>query len=83
VIPELVAQAGAAMDSFHYDGRVQPGFLAIGHAIRFSQDIHVGDEIFISYSSENVFGGWHLLNFKIKNQHDVPCAQGEVNVCVI
>ena len=83
VIPELVAQAGAAMDSFHYDGRVQPGFLAIGHAIRFSQDIHAGDEIFISYSSENVFGGWHLLNFKIKNQHDVLCAQGEVNVCVI
>ncbi len=83
VIPELVAQAGSVMDSFHYDGRVKPGFLAIGHSIRFSQDLYAGDEIFISYRNENIFGGWHLLNFSIKNQHGVLCSQGEVNVCVV
>ena len=82
-IPELVAQAGSVMDSFHYNGRVQPGFLALGHSIRFSQDIHAGDEIFISFSSENIIGGWHLLNFSIKNQRGELCSQGEVNVCAV
>ena len=83
VIPELVAQAGAAMDSFHYDGRVRPGFLAIGHAIRCSRDIHCGDEISITLSEDNILDNWYQLNFSISNQLGELCAQGEVNVCII
>ncbi len=83
VIPELVAQAGAVMDSFHYDGKIRPGFIAIGHNIRYLHDIHSGDEIFISFTDENIIENWYLLDFSIKNQHGSLCSQGEVNVCII
>lgn len=83
VIPELVAQAGAVMDSFHYDGRTRPGFIAIGRTIRFEHDIFCGDEIFVSFSDENIIESWYLLRFSITNQDDIQCAQGEVNVCII
>lgn len=82
-VPELVAQAGAVMDSFHYDGRVRPGFIALGHAIRFSRDMLCGDEIFIAFTDENLLENWFLLNFSMTNQRGELCAQGEVNVCVV
>ncbi len=81
-VPELVAQAGAACDSFRFDGRSRPGFLVFGHNIRFLADIHVNDEVIITIRDENTMDGWYQLDFTVSTGSGGLCAEGEVNVCV-
>lgn len=79
-IPELVAQAAAAMDSFHYDGTIRQGFLAIARDVQCLQDIRVNDQLAISMTWENPLPEWYLIHFSVTNQHNAICANGEINV---
>lgn len=82
VIPELVAQAGSAVDTFRFNGRIRPGFLAFGHNVKIHHDLMMNDQLVIAFSEETSLENWHTLNFTITNQHNSICATGEVTVCV-
>jgi len=82
VIPEIVAQAGAAVDTFRFNGKIRPGFLAFGQEIKIHDDLNVDDELVIAFSEENSMEGWHTLKFSIVKQHNKICADGEITVCV-
>ena len=82
-IPEFVAQAAAAVNTYENGGICRPGMLALGRKIEFFCDIKVNDEITITARDENPIGDWFVLTFEVKcvNTGEL-CARGEISVCL-
>ena len=81
-IPELVAQAAAAVNSYENGGKCRQGMLALGRKIEFLSDIKVNDEITITATDENPLDDWYVLTFAIHRKDGEICAQGEISVCL-
>ncbi|MBO4344295.1 MAG: hypothetical protein J5833_00980 [Victivallales bacterium] len=82
-VPELVAQAAAATNSFKNGGKCRPGMLTLARDIRFFEPIHVNDELLISAKDENPLPDWFVLYFKIECRNTGRIfASGEVSVCL-
>ena len=83
VIPELVGQATAAINTCRNNGVVAQGFLALARDIQFFHDIHVNDDIVIYMSEESPVENWGVITFDIKTANDTLCAHGEISVCLL
>ncbi len=82
-VPEIVAQAAAATNSFKSGGNCRPGMLALARDITFLDAIHVNDELLISAKDENPLPDWFVLYFKIECLNTGKlCGQGEISVCL-
>ncbi len=82
-VPEIVAQAAAATNSFKNNGKCRPGMLALARDITFLETIHVNDELLISANDENPLPDWFVLYFKIECLNTGKlCAKGEISVCL-
>ena len=82
-VPELVAQAAAASNTFQNNGKCRQGMLALARNIVFHEDIHVNDELLISATDENPLPDWYVLYFKIECINTKKlCADGEISLCL-
>lgn len=82
-VPEIAAQAAAAVDSFRFDGASRPGFLVSASKVACLADIRVGDELFVSFTKEDTMPKWFRINFVIGPASGDPYAKGEIDVCLL
>ena len=83
VVPELVGQATAAINTCRNQGVVAQGFLALARDIQFFHDIHVNDDIVINLKEESPVENWGVITFDIQTANNTLCAQGEISVCIL
>ena len=83
VVPELVGQATAAINTCRNEGVVAQGFLALARDIQFFHDIHVNDDIVIHLKEESPVENWGVITFDIQTANNTLCAQGEISVCIL
>ena len=83
VVPELVGQATAAINTCRNNGVVAQGFLALARDIQFFHDIHVNDDIVIHLKEESPVENWGVITFDIQTANNTLCAQGEISVCIL
>jgi predicted hotdog family 3-hydroxylacyl-ACP dehydratase len=83
VIPELVGQANAAINTCRNKGVVAQGFLALARDIQFFHDIHVNDEIIINLKEEFPVENWVVITFDIHTANNTLCAKGEISICLL
>ena len=83
VIPELVGQATAAINTCRNNGVVAQGFLALARDIQFFHDIHANDDIVIHMTEESPVENWGVITFDIQTANNTLCAQGEISVCLL
>ena len=83
VVPELVGQASAAINTCRNNGVVAQGFLALAQDIQFFHDIRVNDNIVITLKEESPVENWIVITFDIHTANDTLCAQGEISVCLL
>ena len=83
VVPELVGQATAAINTCRNQGVVAQGFLALARDIQFFHDIHVNDDIIINLKEESPVENWGVITFDIQTANNTLCAQGEISVCIL
>ncbi len=83
VIPELVGQATAAINTCRNNGVVAQGFLALARDIQFFHDIHVNDDIVIHLKEESPVENWGVITFDIQTANNTLCAQGEISGCIL
>ena len=83
VVPELVGQASAAINTCRNKGAVVQGFLALARDIHFFHDIHVNDDIIIDLKDESPVENWRVVTFDIHTSTNTLCAQGEINICLL
>ena len=83
VVPELVGQATAAINTCRNQGVVAQGFLALARDIQIFHDIHVNDDIVINLKEESPVDNWGVITFDIQTANNTLCAQGEISVCLL
>ena len=83
VVPELVGQATAAINTCRNEGVVNQGFLALARDIQFFHDIHVNDDIVINLKEESPVENWGVITFDIHTANNTLCANGEISVCLL
>ncbi len=83
VIPELVGQANAAINTCRNKGVVAQGFLALARDIQFFHDIHVNDDIIINLKEEFPVENWVVITFDIHTANNTLCAKGEISICLL
>ena len=83
VIPELVGQATAAINTCRNEGVIAQGFLALARDIQFFHDIHVNDDIVINLKEESPVENWGVITFDIHTANNTLCAKGEISVCLL
>ena len=83
VIPELVAQATAAINTYRNKGVVNQGFMALARDIQFFHDIHVNDNLVINLQEESPVENWDVITFDIQTADNTLCAKGEISVCIL
>lgn len=82
-IPEIAAQAAAAVDSFRFNGASRPGFLVSASRISCIREIRAGDELFVSFSKEDTLPKWFRIDFNISSSTGDLLAKGEIDVCLL
>lgn len=82
-IPEIAAQSAAAVDSFRFDGASRPGFLVSAKRVKVLRQIRRGDVLRIAFGEENPLPKWHAIRFGIALADGSPCAEGEIDVCLV
>lgn len=83
VVPELVGQATAAINTCRNQGVVAQGFLALARDIQIFHDIHVNDDIVINLREESPVENWSVITFDIQTVNNTLCAKGEISVCLL
>ena len=83
VIPELVGQATAAINTCRNEGVVAQGVLALARDVQFFHDIHVNDDIVINLQEESPVENWSVITFDIQTANNTLCAKGEISVCLL
>ena len=83
VIPELVGQATAAINTCRHEGVVAQGVLALARDVQFFHDIHVNDNIVINLQEESPVENWSVITFDIQTANNTLCAKGEISVCLL
>ena len=83
VVPELVGQATAAINTCRNEGVVAQGVLALARDIQFFHDIHVNDDIVINLQEESPVENWGVITFDIQTANNTLCAKGEISVCLL
>ena len=83
VIPELVGQATAAINTCRNEGVVAQGVLALARDVQFFHDIHVNDDIVINLREESPVENWSVITFDIQTVNNTLCAKGEISVCLL
>ena len=83
IVPELVGQATAAINTCRNNGVITQGFLALARDIQFFHDIHVNDDIVINLKEESPVENWGVITFDIHTANNTLCAQGEISVCLL
>jgi predicted hotdog family 3-hydroxylacyl-ACP dehydratase len=83
VIPELVGQATAAINTCRNEGIVAQGVLALARDVQFFHDIHVNDDIVINLREESPVENWSVITFDIQTVNNTLCAKGEISVCLL
>ena len=83
VVPELVGQTSAAINTCRNNSVVAQGFLALARDIQFFHDIHVNDDIVIHLKEESPVENWGVITFDIQTANNTLCAQGEISVCIL
>lgn len=82
-IPEIAAQAAAAVDSFRFNGAERPGFLVSVRNVVSHAEIRTGDEIFVSFRKEDTMPKWFRIDFELKSPDGKEFAKGEIDVCLL
>ena len=83
VIPELVGQATAAINTCRNEGVVAQGVLALARDVQLFHDIHVNDDIVINLQEESPVENWSVITFDIQTANNTLCAKGEISVCLL
>ena len=83
VVPELVGQATAAINTCRNEGVVAQGVLALARDVQFFHDIHVNDDIVINLQEESPVENWSVITFDIQTANNTLCAKGEISVCLL
>ena len=83
VVPELIGQATAAINTCRNNGVVAQGFLALARDIQFFHDIYVNDDIVINLQEESPVENWGVITFDIQTANNTLCAKGEISVCLL
>ena len=83
VVPELVGQATAAINTCRNEGVVAQGVLALARDVQFFHDIHVNDDIVINLREESPVENWSVITFDIQTANNTLCAKGEISVCLL
>ena len=83
VVPELVGQANAAINTCRNKGVVAQGFLALARDVQFFHDIHVNDDIIINLKEEFPVENWVVITFDIHTANNMPCAKGDISICLL
>ncbi len=82
-IPEIAAQAAAAVDSFRFNGARRPGFLVSVRNVSVFADIRAGDEVTVSFRKEDTMPKWFRIDFDLKSGDGRGLAEGEIDVCLL
>ena len=82
-IPEIAAQSAAAVDSFRFNGAARPGFLISAKRVAVRRQIRRGDILCIRFGEENPLPKWYAIRFEIALADGTPCADGEIDVCLV
>ena len=81
-IPELAAQAVAALNGFLFPGTIRKGMLAEINRFECRMPIRAGEQVIASCRTVSEFPPWYMIEFQIKGADDALRAEGELKLCV-
>lgn len=81
-IPEIAAQACAAVTGFEQNSHELGGFLTALRAIRCLEPVRSGDVLHVEFRQTAHIDNFYTLEFRIRRTSDgVICADGEISTC--
>ena len=81
-IPELAAQAVAALNGFLFPETIRKGMLAEINRFECRMPIRAGEQVTASCRTESEFPPWYMITFRILGADNSLRAEGELKLCV-
>jgi len=81
VLPEIVAQACAAVNGFEENTLDIRGMLTGMRGIRIHALPRGGEKLYVDIHESAAIDNYHALDFKVILEDGSPCAEGELSTC--